>query len=366
MSYKNYFFGKLKRLNWSVLVTTSLIMLVGAVSLYSAADGDFYQWSLPHIYRYIIGFFAAIAIAVIPWHIWRSFSYFFYLGGIILLLMVDVFGHIGMGAQRWLNLAGFHVQPSELIKISLVMAMARFYSTIYTLHTITRLIISHFFILLPMVFVLRQPDLGTAIILLVVGLAILFIAGEPYLYFISGAVGVLASGPILWNLLHDYQKKRIFTFFSPESDPSGSGYHIIQSKIAMGSGGFFGQGFMKGSQNHLKFLPEKQTDFIFSMIAEEWGFVGSSIIIFLYSALFYQIYKIIRRQEKEYVVFLCLGLLVTMSVYTLVNMGMVSGLLPIVGVPLPLLSSGGTSTLTMMMMVGLVLSADLSKKARFF
>lgn len=365
MSYKSYFLSRLKRLDWSVLFTTFLIMLIGALSLYSAADGDFYQWSMPHIYRYGIGLCAAITIAVIPWHIWRSFSYFFYLGGIILLVMVDVFGHIGMGAQRWLNLGGFHVQPSELIKIALVMAMARFYSTIYTFHTVTRLIISHFFILLPMVLVLRQPDLGTAIILLVVGLAILFTAGEPYQYFIGGGVGVLAAGPILWNLLHDYQKKRIFTFLSPESDPSGSGYHIIQSKIAMGSGGFWGQGFMQGSQNHLKFLPEKQTDFIFSMIAEEWGFVGSLFVILLYSALFYQIYKIIRRQEKDYATFLCLGLLVTMAIYMLVNIGMVSGLLPVVGVPLPLLSSGGTSTLTMMMMVGLILSADLSKKARF-
>lgn len=306
------------------------------------------------------------AIALMPWNFLRSLSYGAYLGSLLLLVYVDLFGHIGMGAQRWINLYFIQVQPSEIVKITIVLALSRYYSSVHFKHNSlkSQLFAIVAFIGVPVVLVLRQPDLGTAVILCLVGSSIVFLSGLHWGYFASVGVALVSSLPILWSFLHPYQQKRVLTFLNPENDPLGAGYHIMQSKIAIGSGGFWGKGFMQGSQNKLDFLPEKQTDFIFTTFTEEFGFVGALILIGAYMFMLFSCYRIALRFQQTFPRLMVTGLATTFFLYVFINIGMVIGLMPVVGVPLPLLTYGGTATLTMMISIGLILSADLARSLK--
>lgn len=355
-----------KLLDWTLISSVAFLSMIGLVVLYSAAEGDLFQWASKQFVRFCLGFSVMIFVALVPWNIWRSFSYGAYIVSILLLVYVDLFGHVGMGAQRWINLHFIHLQPSEIVKITIVLAVARYYSSVHFKDSTlwTHLFVIGTFIMMPVMLVLRQPDLGTAMILLTVGMSMVFMAGLHWGYFVGLGVVVIAAAPILWNHLHEYQQNRILTFLNPENDPLGTGYHIIQSKIAVGSAGVFGKGFMKGSQNKLDFLPEKQTDFIFTTFTEEFGFIGALLLISAYVFLFYCCYRIVLRFHQTFPRLMVSGLVITFFLYFFINIGMVIGIMPVVGVPLPLMTYGGTATLTMMLSIGLILSSDLSHRMK--
>lgn len=358
--------NRFKLLDWSLIGSVTFLSIIGLVVLYSAAEGDFFQWSSKQLLRFGLGFSVMLFVALTPWNIWRSLSYGAYIASLLMLVYVDLFGHIGMGAQRWINLYVIQLQPSEIVKITIVLALSRYYSSVHfkTPNLFSHLFVIMTFIAVPVLLVLRQPDLGTAMILMTVGLTLVFMAGLHWAYFIGAAASVSAAAPILWNRLHEYQQNRILTFLNPENDPLGTGYHIIQSKIAVGSAGVLGKGFMNGSQNKLDFLPEKQTDFIFTTFTEEFGFIGAVLLISAYTFLFYCCYRIALRFHQTFPRLMVTGLIMTFFLYFFINIGMVIGVMPVVGVPLPLMTYGGTATLTMMISVGLILSADLSHRMK--
>lgn len=295
---------------------------------------------------------------------WRKHAYLLYSLCLFMLICVSIVGKISMGAQRWLDLYFFNFQPSELMRVLLIILLAKYFSmfSVEDARRTSFLILPITFIVLPMVFVLMQPDLGTAIILFLVGASIFFTCGVQIWKFIVVLLGVAASAPILWTMLHDYQKNRILMFFSPELDPNGAGYHIIQSKIALGSGGFWGKGLMNGTQCHLDFLPEKQTDFIFAALGEELGFVGCTGLIVLYIlVLTYNLCVALRAREKFNQI-LVFGLNSMLFFYVFINVSMVCGLLPVVGIPLPFFSYGGSALIVLMFCQGIIFSADIEQK----
>lgn len=357
---------KISLLDKTILFPVFILCIISVAVLYSAGNGDFSKWASKQLIRSVIGGLVMLGIAFSPWTLWRGFSYTAYILSILLLLYVDVFGHIGMGAQRWINLYVFYLQPSEVVKITLVLALARYYSSP---HIETQTVKNHLlpillFVGLPLALVLRQPDLGTALILCMVGISIVFMMGLHWGYFVFSGASILIAAPFLWNRLYEYQQKRILTFLNPENDPLGAGYHLMQSKIAIGSAGFFGKGFLNGSQAQLDFLPEKQTDFIFTTFTEEFGILGALALIFLYFYLLYHCSRIAMRLNQPFPRLMVAGITITSFLYIFINIGMVMGIAPVVGVPLPLLTYGGTATLSMMINMGLVLSADLYQKIK--
>jgi len=298
-----------------------------------------------------------LSVAVVDIRFWLRYAYVFYFLSLFLLAVVEVMGITGMGAQRWLDLGLFQLQPSEITKVTLVLALARYFHGIdfEDVWKFTYLIVPLALILAPVALVLRQPDLGTAILLVLGGGALFLLAGVrlwklTFLFF-----GMLAVIPVGWHFLHAYQKKRLLVFLDPESDPLGTGYHIIQSKIALGSGGIFGKGFLQGSQSHLNFLPEKQTDFIFTMLAEEFGLVGGLGLIGIYLLLVAYGFSIALQSRSQFGRLAALGLTTTFFLYFFINIAMVTGLIPVVGVPLPLVSYGGTAMLTLMFSFGIIM-----------
>jgi rod shape determining protein RodA len=352
---------KLAQLNWGLICLVTLLAGVGFVALYSAADGRLSPWAIRHSIRFGGGLVMMIVIGLIPLSFWRRVSYVIYGLAFALLLAVEIMGVIGMGAQRWIDLGIINLQPSEMMKIALIMALATYaHNTPPTdLKKISRLVIPAILILLPAALVLRQPDLGTAVMLIAGGGGTLFLAGANIWLFIGGGIAALGSLPIAWQFLHDYQKDRILTFLNPESDPLGAGYHITQSKIALGSGGLSGKGYLQGTQSHLNFLPEKQTDFIFTLLAEEWGFIGVLFLLILFACVFLYGLIIALRARSFYGRFLSLGLMINFSLYVVINIAMVTGLIPVVGVPLPLISYGGSAMLAALISFGIILSVDL-------
>jgi rod shape determining protein RodA len=286
------------------------------------------------------------------------------LAGLVLLVIVDFVGIIGMGAQRWIDLGVINLQPSEVMKIALVLALARYFHGLGAddLGRPWKLLVPTLMIVIPVGLVIKQPDLGTAMMLLVGGAAVLFAAGVRLWMFAVVILGGLAVVPVAWEFLHDYQRRRILTFLDPESDPLGSGYHILQSKIALGSGGLFGKGFMQGTQSHLNFLPEKQTDFIFTMLAEEFGLIGSFGMLTLYALILGYCFGIALTARNQFGRLLAIGITTTFFLYVFINMAMVMGLLPVVGVPLPLVSYGGTAIVSLMLGFGLVMSVHVHRR----
>jgi len=357
---------KMLGINWGLLLLLTGIACIGFAMLYSAANGHWEPWAAKQVARFAVAVVIMIIVATVDLRFWLRSAYLFYVAAVILLVAVELRGAIGMGAQRWIDLGIIQLQPSELMKIALVLALARYFSmlTVEEIGRPWRLIVPTLFILLPAALVMKQPDLGTAMMLVLSGGAIFFLAGVRWWKFVLVLVGGGGAAPFAWHFLRDYQKNRILNFLNPENDPLGAGYHSLQSKIAIGSGGLFGKGFMMGSQSHLSFLPERQTDMIYTMLAEEFGLVGCVLVLGLYLLVFSYGFAIAFRSRNQFGRLLALGLTVNVFLYVFINTGMVMGLLPIVGVPLPLISYGGTSMLTVMFGFGLMMSVYVHRDLR--
>ena len=355
------FLEKLGNLNWPLVGVLGLLGLVGYLVLYSAGGGSHEPWAWRHGLRLAFGLVVMIVIALVDIRFWFRWAYVFYACAFAMLLGVEIMGEINKGAQRWIDLGLVQVQPSELMKVGLVLCLARYFHSAYLdeVKRVTFLAIPLAYIALPAVLVLKQPDLGTSVMLLVCGAALLFLAGVRLWKFGLAIGAVAAVLPIAWTGLHDYQRQRVLTFLDPETDPLGAGYHIIQSKIALGSGGLWGKGFLQGSQAQLSFLPEKQTDFAFTMLAEETGFVGAVVVLLLCLAVVALCLIVALRCSHQFGRLLAMGLAVNFFLYVMINVAMVTGLIPVVGVPLPMISYGGTAMITTLLGFGLVLSVDV-------
>jgi len=352
--------------DWVLVLLLSLISSFGFVLLYSAANGSFDPWAGRQMIRFGIGLGLMAAVALVDLRYLMLLAYPTYGLALGLLVYVDIAGEIGMGAQRWIDLGVFQLQPSEMLKLALVMALARYFHRLpfEAIGRPLRLVIPIVLVLAPTGLVLVQPDLGTAGTLLLVSAAIFFLAGVRWWKFAIVAAAAAAVVPLGWQFLHEYQKNRLLTFINPEADPLGAGYHIMQSKIAFGSGGLFGKGFLAGTQSHLNFLPERQTDFIFTMLAEEFGLVGCGTLLLLYGLLFAYGFALAWRCRNQFGRLLVLGLTANLSVYVFINAAMTMGLIPVVGVPLPLVSYGGTAMLTILIGYGLVAAVQVNERVR--
>ncbi|WP_146587113.1 rod shape-determining protein RodA [Puniceibacterium confluentis] len=361
---------KVLYLNWPLVLLLTAVASVGFLMLYSVAGGSFTPWAEPQMKRYLLGLAAMFMVALVPIWFWRNMAVVAYLVSIGLLVLVEFFGSVGMGAQRWIDLGFFRLQPSELMKITMVMLLAAYYDWLPIRKTsgLLWVLLPVMLILLPTFLVLTQPDLGTAILLVTGGGLMMFLAGVHWAYFatviaagVGGIATVLKSRGTEWQLLKEYQFRRIDTFLDPNSDPLGAGYHITQAKIAMGSGGWTGRGFMQGTQSRLNFLPEKHTDFIFNTLAEEFGFVGAVSLLILYVLVMVFCIASALQNRDRFSSLLILGVGLTFFLYFAVNMSMVMGLAPVVGVPLPLVSYGGSAMLVLMVAFGLVQSAHIHR-----
>ena len=361
---------KMLFLNWPLIILLTAIAGVGFLMLYSVAGGSINPWAEPQMKRYALGLAVMFIVAMVPIWFWRNMSVMAYLVALALLIAVEFFGTVGMGAQRWINLGFMRLQPSELMKIAMVMILAAYYDWLpmkKTSHPFW-VLVPVFLILLPTFLVLTQPDLGTAILLVAGGGLMMFLAGVHWAYFatviaagVGGIYAVFLSRGTEWQLLKDYQFRRIDTFLDPSSDPLGAGYHITQAKIAMGSGGWTGRGFMQGTQSRLNFLPEKHTDFIFNTLSEEFGFIGGISLLILYVLILAFCIVSALQNRDRYSSLLILGIGVTFFLFFAVNMSMVMGLAPVVGVPLPLVSWGGSAMLVLMAAFGLAQSAHVHR-----
>jgi rod shape determining protein RodA len=359
---------RLMSVHWPVLMVISVIASIGMASLYSVANGSFSPWAERHAFRFVVGLAMVLGIAVVSLRFWMALAYPVYLLALGLLALVPIVGSIGaedsvinsvtsLGARRWLSAGGLQFQPSELMKVALVLMLARYYQWLPG-NLVSRpkwVALPLLAILAPVVLTLKQPDLGTAVLFAVVGLALMFLAGVSSLYFAGGALGIGLAAPLIWARMHDYQRRRIEIFLDPDKDPLGAGYHITQSKIALGSGGLSGKGYMQGTQSQLNFLPEKHTDFIFTMFGEEWGFIGVVWLLVLYGLLLMLILSMSFSCRNQFGRLLIAGAALVIFIYAFINMAMVTGLVPVVGVPLPLVSYGGTSMTTIMFGLGLAM-----------
>ncbi|OSQ36141.1 rod shape-determining protein RodA [Thalassospira mesophila] len=357
---------RLLLMNWTLVLLLSILSGIGFAMLYSAANGSLQPWAERQMMRFAAGMVLMILIALTDIRIWLRMSYAAYVISLILLIAVEIKGDIGMGAQRWINLGFFQLQPSELMKISLVLSLARYFHglTIEETGRIPLLIPPLLMVMAPAALVLRQPDLGTALLLVAGGGVIFWLSGVRMWKFGLVLGGCLAAIPVGWQFLRDYQKNRVLIFLNPENDPLGAGYHITQSKIALGSGGLFGKGFMLGSQSHLNFLPEKQTDFIFTMLGEEFGLVGGIALLLLYTLVIVYGYVIALRCANQFGRLVAIGVTTTFFLYVFINIAMVMGLIPVVGVPLPLVSYGGTVMMTILVSFGLLMSISIHRDVR--
>ncbi|MBN2629313.1 MAG: rod shape-determining protein RodA [Rhodobacteraceae bacterium] len=361
---------KILYMNWPLVVLVTAVSAVGWLALYSIAGGRMEVWAGRQMQVFGLGAALMFVIAFVPIWFWRNMSLLAYLGSLLLLLVVEFFGTVGMGAQRWLELGGFRLQPSELMKVALIMLLAAYYDWL-DVKKVSRplwVAVPVLLTVIPTVLVLMQPNLGTALILLMIGGAVMLLAGVSWWYFagvaslIAGAVAaIMLSRGTDWQLLHDYQYRRIDTFLDPTADPLGAGYNIIQAQIALGSGGWSGKGFMQGTQSRLNFLPEKHTDFIFTTLGEEFGFVGVFSLLVLYGLILLFCYVSALQNKDRFSTLLILGIAVNFFLYLAINLAMVMGLAPVVGVPLPFLSYGGSAMLVLLVAFGLIQSAHVHR-----
>jgi rod shape determining protein RodA len=357
---------KLASINWLLVGMICVIACIGFAMLYSAANGHWEPWATRQILRFAVTLLLMLTVAVVDIRIWLRAAYGFYAVTLLLLIAVQVRGAVGMGAQRWIDLGLLQMQPSEFMKIALILALARYFNALSPegIRNPLKLLVPALLIMVPAILVLKQPDLGTALMLVAGGAAMFFLAGVRLWKFGVVIAAAAAAVPFAWEHLRDYQKNRILTFLNPESDPLGAGYHSLQSKIAIGSGGVFGKGFLAGTQSHLSFLPERQTDFIFTMLAEEFGLIGGLALLLLYCMVFVYGYAIALRSRSHFGKLLAFGITTNLFLYVFINTAMVIGLIPVVGVPLPLISYGGTSMLTVMFGFGLLLSVYVHRDIR--
>lgn len=359
------FSERIWRINWGLVLVLTAIAAIGVVALYSAAGGRFDPWAARHAIRYGAALFVLLVAALIPPKVWLTLSWPIYIFSLLLLVAVDVIGKSGMGAQRWLQLGPMQIQPSEIAKVAVILVLARYYAGL-THEQAARLpyaLPPLLVIMIPVGLVMVQPDLGTAMMVLLGGAALLFVAGVRLWVFLAGIVGAIGCLPFAWSFMHEYQRKRVLTFLEPERDPLGAGYHITQSKIAIGSGGLFGKGFLQGTQASLNFLPEKQTDFIFTTFVEEWGLVGALVLLALFALVLVWGFSIALRCQHHFGRLVALGVTSMMFLYVFINTGMVMGLLPVVGVPLPLVSNGGTAMVSVMFACGLLIGMNVYRDA---
>ena len=358
--------AKVFYIHWALILVLTAVAAIGWLMLYSIAGGNIDTWAMPQIKRFGLGMAILFFVAFVPIWFWRSMSGMAYAVSIILLLIVEFFGVVGMGAQRWIDLGFMRLQPSELMKVTLVMMLATYYDWLDDKKVSRPLwvLVPVVLIVAPTILVLMQPNLGTSLMLIVAGGAVMFAAGVSLWYFagVIGMVGGAVAGVFLtrgtpWQFLHDYQYKRIDTFLDPSADPLGAGYNIIQAKIALGSGGWAGKGFMQGTQSRLNFLPEKHTDFIFTTLGEEFGFIGAFSLLILYTLVLIFCLIAAMQNKDRFSQLLIIGVAMNFFLYLAVNLSMVMGMAPVVGVPLPLLSYGGSATLVILLAFGLVQSA---------
>jgi rod shape determining protein RodA len=350
---------KLRQVNVGLIFLIAVVSSIGFGMLYSAAGGSWDPWASRQMIRFVIGIILMLAVAVVDQRLWFRIAYGLYFAAFVLLVIVDVAGAIGMGAQRWLEIGGIiQIQPSELMKIALILTLARYFHglTLEEIGNPLYLLWPAFLVLAPAALVAKQPDLGSAILLVLMGAVVFFLAGvRVWMFLLVGGAG-MAAVPVALKFLRGYQRQRLNTFFDPESDPLGAGYHIIQSKIALGSGGVWGKGFLQGTQSHLQFLPERQTDFIFTMLSEEWGFVGGLTLIGLYTLILLYGISISLRSRSQFGRLTGMGVIAAFYIYAAINMAMVMGVLPVVGEPLPLVSYGGTSMMSLLIAFGLLMN----------
>ena len=355
-------FAKLQSINYPLLGLIITLFFVGLAALYSISNGDFNSWPLKHSQRFILGLIIFFLVIFFDLRLIFGYAYVIFFLSIISLVIIPFFGIEINGATRWINIAGIILQPSEFVKYTLILALAKYFHSINNDSSfIKTLIIPLIITIVPVLLVITQPDLGTALIILLGGISLFWISGLNYKYFIVGVFSILCSLPVLWQYLKDYQKDRVLTFFNPERDPLGNGYHIMQSKIALGSGGIFGKGYMEGTQSHLNFLPEMQTDFIFTMLGEEFGFIGTLLLLLMYAALIMISIRLALKSRSLFSKYLSLGVCNVFFIYVFVNIGMVTGLLPVVGVPLPFISYGGSSMLAVMFGFGLLMNCYINR-----
>ena len=344
-----------------------LVLLLGIISffaMYSTERGNFDYYTKNHIYRFFTFFIIFIFIAFINIQLWYKSAYLFYFAILVLLIGVNFFGITSSGSTRWIKLFFINLQPSELMKVGLIIFLARYYNRIPSrdVNRLKFLIQPFFALFIPFALIIAQPDLGTAILVLAGGLAVIWLAGLRIKYFVYSLFAFVCLAPIVIAFLKPYQKLRILTFFNPEKDPLGAGYQLIQSKIAIGSGGLLGKGFLKGSQSYLDYLPEKHTDFIFTLFSEEFGFFGSIFLLIVYALIIQRVFAIGNKSKNNFSKLYCYGFASAFFIYVAVNMSMVLGLLPVVGAPLPIMSYGGSAMLAMMIGLGIVMSCGIYRQ----
>ena len=358
------FWQKVKELDYILLISIFLLSILSLFVMYSTDGGEILFHTKSHSSKIVVFFPLMLLIAFFNIRWWHNFSYLFYIAVILLLIYVSFFGIKSSGSRRWMDLYLFNLQPSELMKIAIILCLAKYYHRIKieNVNSVTSIMTVITIILIPIVMVLSQPDLGTSILIASSGLIVLWLGGVKIKYFIYSFIVFLISLPFVISFLKPYQKLRILTFLDPDRDPLGAGYQIIQSKIAIGSGGLEGKGFLKGTQSYLDFLPEKHTDFIFTLFSEEFGFIGSVGLLILYSIIIIRILRIGAISRSNFSRLFCFGFAFAIFIYIVVNLSMVLGLLPIVGSPLPIMSYGGSSMLATMIGFGIVLSAKINHK----
>jgi rod shape determining protein RodA len=358
MSTNNLVPAQIAHFPWSMILTVIALASFGLLVLYSAAGGSITPWALNQGIRFVILLGAMFVLSFVPVNTFMRHAYGFYIATLVLLIIVELFGKIGMGAQRWIDLGFIRLQPSEFMKLAIVLALARYYHRMPPsfLSQTNALLVPAAMIGVPVAFVMLQPDLGTSLMITFSGIAMLFVAGNRLRWFAGGAALVVAIAPIAYGMMHEYQRKRVTTFLDPSTDPLGAGYHISQSQIAIGSGGLFGKGFLSGTQSHLRYLPEPQTDFIFATMTEEWGFAGGFAVLVGYFYIIYWGLSLAFRCSSKFNQLTAFGMTFTLFLYVAINMMMVMGMAPVVGIPLPLLSYGGSAMMTIMIAFGILLA----------
>ena len=355
------FFQKLRSIDYLLLICILLVGSISCFAMYSTDGGEVLYHTKNHAIRFALFFTLMLVISFINIKTWFSLSYLFYGVTLILLLWASLYGITASGSQRWINLYFINLQPSELMKIAIIVCFAKYYhrAQIYSINKFTNIFVPMVILIIPIFLVITQPDLGTSILIALSGIMVLWLAGINIKYFVIASITFIVSAPFIISFLKPYQKLRILSFFNPDRDPLGAGYQIIQSKIAVGSGGLFGKGFLKGTQGYLEFLPEKHTDFIFTLYSEEFGFLGSLLLLILYAIIIFRIINIGMISRSYFSKLFCYGFASSIFIYIAVNMSMVLGLLPIVGSPLPIMSYGGSSMLATMIGFGIVMSSKI-------
>lgn len=358
------FSEKMSRFSWALFAPMCIVLALSIVVLYSAGHGSWQPFALSQLIKILVGLVVFFVVAFSNIKTWIKSAYLIYIIALFMIIMVTFVGHTGMGAQRWLNLGFIHIQPSEFIKIALVMALARYFAWMNSteLTQIKHYIMPIVLLLVPFGLVVAQPDLGTAISMALITVGMFYIVGAPKKWFVIALIlGILAAPAVWFGGLHDYQRNRLITFINPEYDARGVGYQINQAKIAFGSGGILGQGYMHGSQSQQSFLPEKQTDFIYTMLGEEFGFVGALFLVLVYSWIIILLFWCAKTCRNRFGQLMCFGFMLNFFIYYFINISMVLGLIPTVGVPLPLMSFGGSSLLSLMFGFGLAQNAHIHK-----